>query len=69
MWFAFGERELRPYPSTPPQWHVDAQQQRVNEWQAAFTEGDLTSAAESQDDGNEPKRGEILETFEVNEPK
>ena len=42
VWFAFGERELRPYPPTPPQWLVDTRRQRANEWQVVFTERDLS---------------------------
>jgi hypothetical protein len=41
VWFAFGERELRPYPPSPPQWLVDAQQQQTNSWQQVFTEADV----------------------------
>lgn len=32
VWFAFGERELRPYPSSPPQWLVDIQREQGNAW-------------------------------------
>jgi hypothetical protein len=45
VWFAFGERQLRPYPPTPPKWLVDAQRQRANEWQEVFTEEDLAVRA------------------------
>ena len=41
IWFAFGERELRPYPPSPPQWLVDAQQQQANSWHEVLTEADL----------------------------
>ncbi len=41
IWIAFGERELRPYPPSPPQWLVDAQQQRLNSWCEVLTEADL----------------------------
>ncbi|WP_147443123.1 NACHT domain-containing NTPase [Corallococcus sp. AB011P] len=41
VWFAFGERELRPYPSSPPQWLVDAQRRQENEWHVVFTEADI----------------------------
>jgi hypothetical protein len=41
VWFAFGERELRPYPPSPPQWLVEAQQQQTNSWQQVFTEADV----------------------------
>lgn len=32
VWFAFGERVLRPYPPLPPEWLVEAQQQQANSW-------------------------------------
>lgn len=32
VWFVFGERELRPYPPSPPQWLLDTQQQQTNAW-------------------------------------
>jgi hypothetical protein len=41
IWYAFGERELRPYPPSPPQWLVDAQQQELNSWREVLTEADL----------------------------
>ncbi|GAB4363359.1 MAG: hypothetical protein Kow00114_19330 [Kiloniellaceae bacterium] len=41
IWFAFGERELRPYPPSPPQWLVDAQEQEASMWCEVFTEADL----------------------------
>ncbi|MCP9838064.1 hypothetical protein KBY84_11245 [Cyanobium sp. N.Huapi 1H5] len=41
VWFVFGERELRPYPPSPPQWLMDAQQQQTNSWQQVFTEADV----------------------------
>ncbi len=43
VWFAFGERELSPYPSPPPQWVVDIRRERINEWQVVLTKSDLTS--------------------------
>lgn len=45
VWFAFGERELRPYPPSPPQWLVDAQQQQANSWCVVLTEADLKHSA------------------------
>jgi hypothetical protein len=36
IWFAFGERELRPYPPSPPQWLVAVQQQQANSWHQVF---------------------------------
>jgi hypothetical protein len=41
VWFVFGGRELRPFPPSPPQWLVDAQQQQTNSWQQVFTEADV----------------------------
>jgi len=45
VWFAFGERELRPYPSSPPQWLVDAYRQRANSWCEVLTEADIKQHA------------------------
>lgn len=45
VWFAFGERELRPYPASPPEWLADAQRERANAWSTVFTETDLTPAS------------------------
>lgn len=44
VWFVFGERELRPYPSSPPDWLVDAQRKRSGAWQQVVTEKDLMFA-------------------------
>lgn len=41
VWFAFGERELRPFPPSPPQWLVDAHQQQANAWHVVLTEADI----------------------------
>jgi hypothetical protein len=41
VWFAFGERELRPYPPSPPQWLENAQQQHANAWQVVLTEPEI----------------------------
>lgn len=41
IWFAFGERELRPYPSSPPQWLKDAHMQQKDSWCEVLTEADL----------------------------
>lgn len=41
IWFAFGERELRPYPPSPPKWLVDAQQQGATSWHEVLTEADV----------------------------
>lgn len=42
VWLAFGERDLRPYPPSPPAWLVDAQRRRANAWSMVMTEEDLT---------------------------
>ncbi len=41
VWYAFGERELRPFPSSPPQWLVDAHRRRANTWRVVLTDADL----------------------------
>ncbi len=41
VWFAFGERELRPYPPSPPQWLVDVQRQQANAWCVVLIEADI----------------------------
>lgn len=41
VWFAFGERELRPYPPSPPAWLVDAQDKQENSWIEVLTGADL----------------------------
>jgi hypothetical protein len=41
IWFAFGERELLPYPPSPPQWLVTARRQDANSWRQVLTEADL----------------------------
>lgn len=45
VWFAFGERELRPYPPSPPQWLLDAQRQQANAWCEVLTEAHLEQSA------------------------
>jgi hypothetical protein len=41
VWFAYGERELRPYPPSPPEWLEDAQRQQAHLWHELVTEADL----------------------------
>jgi len=36
--FAFGERELRPYPPSPPKWLLDARRQQTDAWRAVVTD-------------------------------
>jgi hypothetical protein len=45
VWFAFGERELRPYPPSPSDWLLAAQRQQANAWCEALTDADLTQSA------------------------
>ncbi len=45
VWFAFGERELKPYPPSPPEWLVDAQRQQANAWCDVLTDADLNQSA------------------------
>jgi hypothetical protein len=45
VWFTFGERELRPYPPSPPQWLLDAQHKQTNAWCEVVTESDLMESA------------------------
>lgn len=45
VWFAFGERELRPYPPSPPEWLVEAQRQEANAWCEVLTDADLKQSA------------------------
>jgi hypothetical protein len=47
IWFVFGERQLRPYPSSPPQWLVDAQGRQANSWCKVLTEADLKQNAKA----------------------
>ncbi len=41
IWFAFGQRELRPYPPSPPKWLVDAQRHQADAWYEVLTESNL----------------------------
>jgi hypothetical protein len=45
VWFAFGARELRPYPPSPPEWLKDAQREQANAWCEVLTEPDLKQSA------------------------
>jgi hypothetical protein len=47
VWFAFGERELRPFPPSPPQWLVDAHRQRTNAWFEVLEEADFKLCVET----------------------
>lgn len=56
VWFAFGERELRPYPSSPPQWLIDSQMKNANEWREVLTVANLVDSGRQ---GDQEKRGQI----------
>jgi hypothetical protein len=45
IWFVFGERELQPYPPSPPQWLVDVDLEQANSWCEVLTESDLKGIA------------------------
>ncbi|MDT4869036.1 hypothetical protein FQZ97_1040430 [compost metagenome] len=45
IWFVFGERELRPYPSSPPKMLIDASRQQKNSWYEVLTEADFKRSA------------------------
>lgn len=45
IWLVFGERELRPYPPSPPEWLVDAQRQQANAWCEVLIESNLKRLA------------------------
>lgn len=45
IWFVFGERELRPYPPSPPKWLVDAQRQQADRWHEVLAESSLKRVA------------------------
>jgi hypothetical protein len=45
VWFAFGQRELRPYPPSPPEWLVEAQRQQANVWCEVLTDADFKQSA------------------------
>lgn len=51
VWFAFGERELRPYPPSPPQWLLEAQRKQTNAWHEVLTDLGIRSAGDTDDDG------------------
>ena len=40
-WYGFGERELRPYPPSPPQWLVDIDRRSVSSWYEVLTRDDI----------------------------
>jgi hypothetical protein len=41
VWCAFGERELRPFPSSPPRWLEDVRRERADAWSTVSTEEDV----------------------------
>lgn len=56
IWFAFGERELRPHPPSPPQWLVDTHRQQANSWCEVLTKADLKQNAKPPGKKNAVKR-------------
>jgi hypothetical protein len=57
VWFAFGERELRPYPPSPLQWLIDAQRNEANAWHQVLTEMPKKPRRRQQQVRQTPKRG------------
>jgi len=43
VWLAFGERELRPFPASPPEWLVAAQREYANAWAVVVSEKELAA--------------------------
>lgn len=41
VWFSFGERELSPYPPSPPEWLEEALRREENAWSEVLTDEDL----------------------------
>lgn len=60
IWFAFGERELRPYPPSPPKWLVDAQRQEENAWHQVLTEISKKPRSRRQQVRQTRKRGRTV---------
>ena len=57
VWFAFGERELRPYPPSPPEWLMDAQRNEANAWHQVLTEIPKKPRRRRQQVRQTPQRG------------
>lgn len=51
VWFAFGERGLRPYQPSPPQWLFEARRTQVNAWNVVLTDLDIWPTENTDDDG------------------
>lgn len=49
VWFAFGERELQPYPPSPPNWLVEVQRQQANEWRDVLTDADFKQGSKQSE--------------------
>lgn len=56
VWSAFGERELRPYPASPPNWLVNAHQQGTNSWHEVYSSEDVFQVARPTTKKREAKR-------------
>ncbi|HOI22023.1 MAG TPA: hypothetical protein PLD45_02000 [Spirochaetales bacterium] len=48
IWLTFGERELRPYPASPPEWLIAVQRQEANTWHQVLTEAGLLQTADDR---------------------
>jgi hypothetical protein len=48
VWYSFGERELRPFPPTPPDWLVSAQQKQENAWVEVLTQEDVLVSSKTR---------------------
>jgi hypothetical protein len=51
-----GERELRPYPPSPPEWLEDVQRTQANAWCEVLTEADLKRSAQPPGTKKQGKR-------------
>ncbi len=63
IWCAFGARELRPYPPSPPQWVVDAYRQQANSWCEVLTVADLMQNAKPHGKEKAVKRQRVATTM------
>lgn len=48
VWFASGERELRPYPQPTPKWLIDLNRAQTSAWRSIQSEADLRKSSSSQ---------------------
>lgn len=59
VWFAFGERELSPFPPSPPEWLVDAHRQRANAWEVVLTDEELFPGVPTRPSSPQPADGAV----------